>query len=95
MDFTEYVKPELLLLIPVLVFIGYCIKAKTSVDNKNIPWILGVAGIGLALVWVLASSLPFQSVNEILTAVFTAATQGALVAAAAVFANQIYKQGHE
>jgi len=84
--------PELLALIPALVFIGYCVKHKTGADNKNIPWVLGVAGVAFAAVWIFASQMP-QTPFEALTAAFTAICQGLLAAAGAVFANQLYKSG--
>ena len=43
MDFTEivkeFVKPELLVLVPVLYLIGVCIK-NTAIKDKFIPFIL-------------------------------------------------------
>ena len=43
---TEFIKPELLVLIPVLFFIGVAI-VKSNTENKFIPFIL--MGIGIAL----------------------------------------------
>lgn len=92
MDFQEYIKPELLILIPVLVAIGYGLKKAEWLQDKHIPVCLGVIGIVLSLLWVLVGSIPFETAHAILEAVFTAIVQGVLVAAAAVYANQVLKQ---
>lgn len=90
MDFQNYIKPELLILIPVLYLIGFSIK-KSSIADKHIPWILGLCGIFLSLVYLFANE-PITGVQPILTALFTAITQGILCAGASVYVNQIVKQ---
>ena len=37
MDFTEYIKPELLILIPVLYVIGMAVKKTALIADKLIP----------------------------------------------------------
>ena len=86
----EFVKPELLILIPVLYIIGTGLKASLLKD-KWIPITLGTLGILLSLVYVLATS-DLTGVKNILMAVFIAITQGVLVAGCSVYFNQIYKQ---
>lgn len=86
----DFIKPELLVLIAVLYFIGAALK-KSAVRDKLIPFILGGIGVALALIWVLATS-PLGTAQEILLAVFTAIVQGVLVAGASVYANQLYIQ---
>ena len=93
MDFQQYVKAELLVLIPVLYLIGVAIK-RSEVKDKYIPLILGGISIVLSAVWVVANS-PVSNVTEVLTAIFTAVTQGILVAGASVYVNQIIKQTGE
>lgn len=93
MDFNEFIKPELLMIIPVLYLVGAAIK-KSSVDSKHIPWILGVAGVVLATIYIFAAE-PITGTQAIFTAVFTAITQGILCAGASVYVNQIYKQAKE
>ena len=90
MSFTEYIKPELLVLIPVLYLIGMAIK-KSSIADKLIPWILGAASVVLCGVWIFANC-ECGSTADIFTAIFTALTQGVLIAGASVYANQIVKQ---
>ena len=90
MDFTEYVKPELLVLIPVLYLIGAAVK-KSKVADKFIPWILGGVSVALSALWILATSFPTTAADAAM-AVFTAITQGVLIAGASVYVNQLVKQ---
>ena len=90
MEYQEYIKPELLILIPVLFFIGLAIK-KSALGNKFIPFILGGIGIVLSALYLVATT-PMSGTQEIATALFTAITQGILVAGASVYADQLIKQ---
>lgn len=90
MDFQQYIKPELLILIPVLYLIGKGIK-KSSIADKHIPWILGVCGVGLSAIYLFASE-PVIGSQAVATALFTAITQGILTAGASVYFDQIIKQ---
>lgn len=87
----NYVKPELLVLIPVLYFIGMGLKRSQAVADKYIPLLLGGVGILLALLWVLAGS-ELTGMQDILRAVFAALTQGVLCAGCSVYAHQLGKQ---
>lgn len=93
-DYTNYIKPEMLVLIPALVFIGYCLKTSTAVKDKLIPALLAAAGIVLAGLYVLATSV-IATPQDWFMALFTAAVQGVLCAAGAVYANQCVKQGQK
>ena len=55
-EIINYVKPELLVLIPVLYFIGTALKKSKSVQDKHIPLWLGLCGVVLAVIWVVATS---------------------------------------
>ena len=87
----NYVKPELVVLAVVLYFLGVALKKAQAVKDKLIPLILGLVGILLALIWVLATS-ELDGVQQIMLAVFTAIVQGVLVAGLSTYANQIIKQ---
>lgn len=87
MDFTNYIIPELLLIVPVLWVFGWIIKEAEFIKNKWIPLILGGVGVLLAVCWVYGSVDTFDS-----TALFTSITQGILCAGAAVYGNQLIKQ---
>lgn len=93
MNINEFIKPELLILVPVLNLVGYGIK-KTSLDNRFIPVILGAIAVVLAGVYIFATE-PISGAQAVSNAVFTAITQGVLVAGASVYFNQIYKQTKE
>ncbi|MEG1867618.1 MAG: phage holin family protein, partial [Clostridiales bacterium] len=81
----------LLILIPVLYFIGIGLKNTQALNDKYIPLTLGIIGILLSLIWVLAISI-FTTWQDVLMATFTAIVQGVLVAGCSVYANQIIKQ---
>ena len=88
--FENYLKPELLVLVPVLYLTGIAIK-KSSINDTLIPFILGITGVFLAILWVFAST-PISTYQEILMAVFTAITQGILCAGTSVYVNQLIVQ---
>lgn len=90
-DYMTYIKPELLVLIPALVFIGYCLKTSTAVKDKLIPALLAATGVLLAVLYVLATTV-ITGPQDAAQAVFTAIVQGVLCAAGAVYANQCVKQ---
>lgn len=90
MNWHDYIKPELLILIPVLYFVGLAIK-KSKINDTLIPIILGCAGTLLSAIYLFAST-QVNSAQAVFTAIFTAITQGILVAAASVYGNQILKQ---
>ena len=51
----NYINPELLVLVPVLLLAGAGIKHTGAIADKWIPLILGVAGVALSLIWVIAN----------------------------------------
>lgn len=86
MDFTEYIKPELLVLVFALVGFGAVLKQLKAIKDNLIPIILMGIGIFMACLYILGT----EGVNP--TSIFTAIIQGVLCAATAVFGNQIFKQ---
>jgi len=91
--FNEFIRPELLVLVPVLYLIGMGIK-KSKINDKWIPLLLGGCGITLASAYIFAMS-PILAYADILFAAFSAITQGILCAGASVYANQIIKQAQK
>lgn len=87
----NYVKPELIVLAVVLYFIGMGFKKAETVKDKYIPLLLGLTGIILCAIWVIATS-PLGTMQEIAMAVFTAVVQGILVAGLSTYVNQLIKQ---
>lgn len=85
------IRPELLVLIPVLYFVGLGLKKSSAIADKHIPLILGGAGVALALIYVIATTPPDSGV-EFLSSLFAGITQGILCAGCSVYVNQIVKQ---
>ena len=86
----EFVKPEFVVLIPVLYVIGTGIK-KSKVADKHIPWILGAVAVALCAAYVVGT-MEAYTVQSVLVGLFTAIVQGALCAGASVYVNQVVKQ---
>ncbi len=90
MEFEQYIRTELLVLVPVMYIIGTWLK-KSKAADKYIPLILGTVSVILSALWVFATE-ELKGGREILTAFFTAVTQGILAAGASVYASQLYIQ---
>lgn len=89
----EFIKPELLVLIPVLYLYGVGLK-KSQVADKHIPWLLGVTSVVLSFLFVGATS-DINGWKEACLAIFSGLTQGVLCAGASVYVNQIIKQAEK
>lgn len=94
MEFVEFIKPELLVIIPVLNLLGTGLKKSNKIKDKYIPVILGAAGVLIAGAYVMLTS-DYTAENGLATAIFTAITQGLLCGAASVYANQLVKQSNK
>ena len=91
---VEYIRPELLVLVPVLYFAGMGLKKSTYFNDNAIPLLLGIFGVLLSLLYVMATGT-LGSWQDILMAAFTAITQGILCAGASVYVNQLIKQAKD
>ena len=89
MNIQDYIKPELLILVPVLYVLGLFIKRTERFDDRMIPAVLGICGIILSMIWCIGTE------GWSVLGIFTAITQGILVAGAAVYVNQLYKQARK
>lgn len=87
----NYVNPELLVVAVALYFVGVWIKGSESIKDKYIPLILGVIGIILCAIWVLATNV-CSNAQEVAMAAFTSIVQGVLVAGLSTYVNQVIKQ---
>ena len=94
MEAMNYVKHELIVVAFVLYFFGVALRQAQAVKNKYIPLILGGISMVLCAVWVMATS-EVETAKEGAMAVFTAVTQGILVAGLSNYVNQIIKQIHK
>lgn len=84
---NQYLKPELLILIPVIYVIN-TILFKTKVNNDHIPYITGIFSIVLCTIYVFATS-QIVNINSILMAIFTSLTQGILIGGTGLYSNII------
>ena len=90
----NYVKPELVVVAIVLYFVGMGLKQSQTVADKYIPVILGVIGIVICGIYVVATC-SLSGVQNVAMAVFTAIVQGILVAGLSTYVNQIIKQANK
>ena len=84
----ELIRPELLVLIPVLYFLGMGFKKSAIFAERWIPAVLGAAGVLLSLVY-LAATLPVSTAAEIAMLAFAGITQGILCAGCSVFVDKL------
>lgn len=90
MNFEEFIKPELLILIPVLYLIGMALK-KSKISDAYIPIILGATSVIFSTAWVIAVS-NISTLKDVAFALFVSVTQGILSAGTSVYFNQLYIQ---
>ena len=90
MNFEDFIKPELLILIPVLYVVGIGLK-KSKLCDPYIPLILGWISIALSAAWVIHTS-DISTLSDVAYALFVSVTQGILSAGASVYVNQLYVQ---
>ena len=90
MNFEEFIKPELLILIPVLYVVGIGLK-KSKLSDTRIPLVVGGISIVLSAAWVVATS-DMSTLKNVAYALFVSVTQGILAAGASVYFNQLYVQ---
>lgn len=91
---TNYVKPELVVVAIALYFVGMALKQAQTVKDKYIPLILGGISIAICAMYVFATS-SCSSPQDIVMAIFTAITQGILIAGLSTYVNQIVKQANK
>lgn len=90
----EYIRPELLVVAVVLYFVGIGLKNIELIKDKYIPIILGVLGVLISAIYIVATST-ISGYQEVLMVIFTSIVQGILVAGASVYINQIIKQNNK
>ena len=67
----EYIKPELLVLVPLMFGLGAALKADKRFPSANIPYTLAVAGMALAALYGAATA-QLDGWQSVALAVFTA-----------------------
>ena len=91
MNIQDFIRPELLVLIPVCWGLGLMLKS-TPINNRWIPLILGVCSIMLAILYIIAAGG-----ESIATGIFSGFTQGVVcwLAAWLSYEKIIKKSGGE
>jgi hypothetical protein len=88
MEFKDFIKPELLVLIPVLLGFASQLKNTPAIPDYVIPLVIDFLGIVFAGIYVGAT----DTSGNLLMSIFTGATQGMLCALAAIGVHQTIKQ---
>ncbi len=95
LSFKEYLSPELVFMIPILVVIGKGLKKSTRISDSLIPTILSIIGIPIALITSLASRIDPMNRIQIIVWILMSVGQGVFLGATAVGAHQFFKQHSE
>lgn len=90
MEFLEFVKPELAILILACYVLGVFIKKSAMLDWK-IPFVLTGVSIFLAILYLFAT-VPTDTAQDIAMLLFVGLTQGIATAGIAVLGNQMVQQ---
>ena len=83
----KFIKPDLLILIPVLFLIGNWLK-KSKIKDYKIPFIIGCIGVILSNLYIILA-IPVFNIREVLMAIFAGFCQGILIAGVSVFIKQL------
>lgn len=95
LSFKEYLSPELVFMIPILVVIGKGLKKSTRISDSLIPTILSIIGIPIALITSLASRIDPMNRIQIIVWILMSTGQGVFLGATAVGVHQFFKQHSE
>lgn len=90
MEYTEFITPELIILVPVLYGLAEVIKL-TDLKNKYIPIILMIVSCLITGLYIF-SSHSLTTTQEVAQAIWMSITQGILIASASVMTNQVIRQ---
>lgn len=90
MEYTEFITPELMILVPVLYGLAEVIKM-TDLKNKYIPIILMAVSCLITGLYIF-SSHSLTTTQEVAQAIWMSITQGILIASASVMTNQVIRQ---
>ncbi len=92
LNIMDYVDPKLVVVAAVCLMLGVFIKHATLIKNNYIPFILVGVSIVLCGLYIFANS-PMTDSQAVANAIFSALTQGVLMAGLAVLIHQCYSQG--
>ncbi|MEF9962583.1 MAG: phage holin family protein [Erysipelotrichaceae bacterium] len=86
---NEYIKSELLIIVPVLYVIARFMDA-SKVPNDKIPYVLMMVSILLAGIYTF-SKIDIHSFQTILMAIFSTLVQGILLSGSAIFSGILFQ----
>lgn len=89
---TDYVKGELLVLVPVLYILAAFL-SRFAFSEKKATAVLLAAAIGLSALYIFATTQT-ADVHGILSAIFTSLVQGILLAGTVIFKDSLAKIIH-
>lgn len=89
---TQYIHPELVVLVVILYVIGISIKKSKYISDEFIPFILGGISIALCAIYILSVNDVPKSYQTVLSLIFDIIVQGVCCSGAAVYFNQLVKQ---
>lgn len=92
MEWTDFLREELFILIPVLYLLGVMLK-KSPLADWLIPYCLTSVGILLSFVYLVGTGV--ETNGGWAQVFFTSVTQGVLCAACSVLAKNMIKQATE
>jgi len=91
MNLIDYIRPELFVVSVACFFLGTGLKNTALIKDKYIPLVLGAVSVVLCCIYVAATS-NLSSPQAWLIALFTALTQGILMAGLSNYVHQLIKQ---
>ena len=77
-----------------MYFTGMALKQAQAIKDKYIPLILGGISVAICAIYV-AATCTCNTGQDIAMAIFTAITQGILIAGLSTYVNQIVKQANK
>ena len=87
--YQEYVKPELLIVTPILYILAKMMD-NSHLDNRKIPWYLLIVSIILSSLYVFSTS-DTSSFSKVLSALFTTVIQGVLLSGTTIYGGILGK----
>lgn len=91
MNLIDYIRPELFVVAIACFFFGTGLKNTDLIRDKYIPLVLGAVSVVLCCIYVAATPL-LSTPQTWLIALFTALTQGILMAGLSTYVHQLVKQ---
>lgn len=87
METTQYIKAELLILVPILNMAGALLKSST-IKNKYIPYLLTI----LSILFCFMYEAIFHPERKGLQFIFDSIIQGILISSLSVYNHQLFSQ---